>query len=183
MKKASDFDSFQSLCRELVILKRSKTNIKREYELNCLLNYIFSQEETNEYWIHKIINFINFSDECCNIKEPILLNREEDGNKTSCLIISKKIENPKLTSKDIMDMKLGIKIPDYIIYDYEIKPDEEMNEYYNKLRSLREVLRSIGLPISIKFFLSEEIMSKLKDKEQKNTSRKKQMLIKKKTEN
>ncbi len=179
MEKISDFDSFQSLCRERVILQRTNSNPKREYELNNLINYIFSQKETNEYWINKIIEYINFNDENCNITEPILLNKT--SNKPCCLIISKNAVYPILTSEDIMDMKLGLKTPDYIIYDCEINPNEDMKDYYSRLRSLREVIQSIGLPTFIKFFLCEETMAKLKEKEQKNNRKKKLTIIKKNT--
>lgn len=180
MKKLSDFDCFQALCKERVLLKQANVNDETAYELNKLINYVFSQEETNEYWICKIIDYINFNDENCNIKEPILLNYKNE-NRPSCLIISKNVVTPKLTSEDILDMKQGIKNPDYIIYDCEINPKQDMKDYYNNSRSLREVLTSIGLRPSIKIVLCEEIMSKLKDKEQKNNRVKKLNLIKKKS--
>lgn len=182
MKKLSDFKDFQSLCRERIILQRNNINSTREYELNNLINYIFSQKETNEYWIHHIIEYLNFNEENYNIKEPILINKGKKENTSSLLILSNDLEVPTLTSEDILNMRLGFSIPNYIIYDYEIDPNEDLQDYYNKLRTLREVLQSIGLPCSAKFFLSEEIMSKLKMKEQKSDKRKKLKLIKKNSE-
>lgn len=183
MKKLSDFDCFQSLCRELLMIKRTIGNEQREYELNSLINTIFSQKETNGYWIRKIIDYINFNDDNCNIKEPILLNKTSKDNRPSCLIISKNTINHELTHEDILDMKLGMKKPDYIIYDYKINPNQDMNEYYNRQRSLREVLESVGLPQPIKFFLCEDTMAKLKDKEQKSNRKKRLTIIRNNNDN
>ena len=153
--KISDFSSFNEMYESKK--KQSKNN-----ELDKLIGEVLDFSETNEYWIGTILDYLNGLGQEDYI-EYHLASDFYGSRKYSYRIISTQNNLPNsITDQDVETLFRLNAQPRFILYDYKVENNFDLFEYYNKQRTLKLCLKSLGMQDDLQRYLCELCFNKIK---------------------